>query len=383
MIKHVRIINYKSLADVSVKLDPVTVLIGRSGAGKSNFVEALRWLRDLLTFRNDQTVQQRHGGWDRVMSATASRPMTVAFTLTFDAPGITQEFEYTLRFQQQGEHHPPQFTEEQLRLGSKVLFHQQQGKWVQPPPLVNPPSAGPLMLGGITGVQEVTIAHLVLTSGIGCYAFPDSVLTRPNQAPQPGPDGGLSDSGDNFLQTFVAINVNLQTWHHLRDMAASLRGLKPSLKSIDLQLPGRQQVVVSHAVGDHLLVFDLSQESEGFRRLLACLLALYQTPPKRTLIFDEPEKGIYPAGLAILADEFKGYAGKGLGQVILTTHSPEFLDRFAPEQIRVVEMHDYTTRVGPVAADQLDALREHFLQPKELLTVDEARLENREEALAQ
>jgi predicted ATPase len=140
-------------------------------------------------------------------------------------------------------------------------------------------------------------------------------------------------------------------------------------------------VIVTHDVGGRLLVFDLRQESEGFRRLLAFLLALYQTPPKQTLVFDEPEKGIYPVGLAVLAEEFKGYASKGRGQVLLTTHSPEFLDKFDPDQIRVVVMRDSTTRIGPVAPDQLEALREHFLQPGELLTVDEARLESPEEAL--
>ncbi len=100
------------------------------------------------------------------------------------------------------------------------------------------------------------------------------------------------------------------------------------------------------------------------------------------MIFDEPEKGIYPAGLAILADEFKGYADKRHGQVLITTHSPEFLNRFAPEQIRVVEMQDFVTRIGPVAPDQMEALREHCLAPRELLTVDEARLESASEALA-
>jgi predicted ATPase len=374
MIKHIHITNFKSLGDVSVRLEPVTVLIGSSGTGKSNFVEALRWLRDYLALRDDGAVQQRYGGWPRVMSATAPKPMTISFALTFDAPGITEDFQYTLKFQQPQEHLPPQFTEERLSLGNQVLFHQRQGKWMEQPALVNPPSPGSLLLGALTGLQEVTIAHLVLTSGIGCYAFPDHVLTQPSQGSRPG-EAGLSDNGDNFLQAFVAINVNLQTWHHLREMAASLRRLKSSIKSIDLQLPQRQQIVVTHERDGRFLVFDLTQESEGFRRLLACLMALYQSPPKQTLIFDEPEKGIYPAGLAILADEFKGYASKGLGQILLTTHSPEFLDEFAPEQIRVVEMHDYTTRIGPVAPEQLEALREHYLEPKELLTVDAARLE--------
>jgi predicted ATPase len=374
MIKHVRITNYKSLGDVAVELKPVTVLIGRSGTGKTNFVEALRWLRDYLAARTDGPVQERYGGWERIMSATASRPMAVSFALTFDAPAIAEDFQYTLRFQQATPQHAPQLHEEKLTLGSGVLYHQLQGKWVQPPAVPTPPAPSQLMLGALPGLQEVTIAHLVLTKGIGCYAFPDSVLARPDQAP-PNSDDGLSDNGHNFLRVFVALNDNLQAWHRLREINASLRSLKSTFKGITLEVPQRRQVFVTHEVGGHPLTFNLSQESEGFRRLLACLLALYQEPPKQTLIFDEPEKGIYALGLGILADEFKAYADKGRGQVLLTTHSPEFLNHFAPEQIRVVEMHDYITRIGPVSPEQMEALREHYLEPKELLTVDEARLE--------
>jgi predicted ATPase len=374
MIKHVRITNYKSLGDVSVTLDPVTVLIGRSGSGKTNFVEALRWLRDYLTSRNDQEVQQRYGGWHQVMSMTAAQPLKVSFELTFDAPSISEDFHYSLVFQQQQAHQPPQFRDERLSLGGRLLFHQQQGKWLHQPGMPNPPQPGSVMLGALTGLQEGTIAHLVLTRGIGCYSFPDSVLTRTDQGPA-DQEPGLADHGENFLRVFTVINDNPHTWHHLRSMTASLRALKPSLAGIDLDMPNRGRIQVGHSVGGRPLAINLAQESEGFRRLLACLIALYQNPPKQTLIFDEPEKGIYPAGLAILAEEFKDCARKGRGQVLLTTHSPEFLDHFAPEQIRVVEMHDYNTRIGPVAPEQLEALREHYLETKELLTVDEARLE--------
>jgi len=51
MIHRIKIKGYKSL-DVDVELNPeVTVLVGRSGSGKSNFVEALRFLRDALRDR--------------------------------------------------------------------------------------------------------------------------------------------------------------------------------------------------------------------------------------------------------------------------------------------------------------------------------------------
>jgi predicted ATPase len=49
MISRIRIQNFRSLIDVEVNLEPLTVLIGRSGTGKSNFVGAIRALRDVLT----------------------------------------------------------------------------------------------------------------------------------------------------------------------------------------------------------------------------------------------------------------------------------------------------------------------------------------------
>jgi predicted ATPase len=372
MIKKVRITNFKSLEDVAVDLDPVTVLIGKSGSGKTNFVEALRWLRDYLTAQPGDASRQRPDEWNRVMSATARKPMTMGFTVVFAAPGFAEDFQYELRLQQPHADAHPAFTEEKLCLGDRVAFHQKEGKWLQPPPLDRPPQPGQPLLGAMTGVQEVTVAHLILTRGIGCYAFPDQVLTTAGAVA--GTDAGFADHGENYLQTFTGISVNLATLEHLREMAASLRRLKPSLKSLDLEQPYRQRIVVHQEKKGKVLMFQLSQESEGFRRLLACLLALYQSPPKLTLIFDEPEKGIYPAGLAILADEFKGYAEKGRGQVLLTTHSPDFLDHFAAEHLRVVEMRDGATHIGPVAPEQLEALREHFIKPGDLLTVDEARL---------
>ena len=89
MLKHVRISNYKSLGDVALDLDPVTVLIGRSGTGKTNFVEALKFLRDYVVYRNDGMVQAGYGGWHQVMSATAPSPMAARSMNTNSRGGRT------------------------------------------------------------------------------------------------------------------------------------------------------------------------------------------------------------------------------------------------------------------------------------------------------
>jgi predicted ATPase len=141
----------------------------------------------------------------------------------------------------------------------------------------------------------------------------------------------------------------------------------------DIQNPA--DIVVGHKFNGKTLPLKLSQESDGFRRFYAHLLALYQRPPRQTLIFEHPEDGIHPGALSLLAEEFKAAPDQGRGQVILTTHSPKLLDNFDAEQIRVVELVDLETRIGRVSKEQMEAIRDNLLEPGDLLTVDPARIQ--------
>lgn len=374
MIKRVRICNFKSLSDVTVDLEPITVLVGLSGTGKTNFVAGLRFLRDLLRSRNPDTAAGQSGGsWDGVLRATATRPLRLLFDITFRVSGESDDYNYILSFQQSVQGRKPDLEEEKLSVGQQVLFHQKQRKWIQAPGILNPPAPTDLILGGVTGVREITIAYLMLTNEIGCYDFPSTIFLS-SQTAASGIEG-LADDGANstlVLQTFVS---NLTSLNHWRNIVASLRCLDRSIQSVDIRLPDKNTISVSHSVGkDVVLALDITQESEGFRRFLAHLLALYQSPPKQTLIFEEPEKGIHPGALAALAEDFKLCASKRGGQIILTTHSPELLNNFGAESIRVTEMIDSQTQIGPLAPDQFESLKEHLLNPGELLTVIPARL---------
>ena len=59
----------------------------------------------------------------------------------------------------------------------------------------------------------------------------------------------------------------------------------------------------------------------------------------------------------------------------MTMHSPELLDHFDVEQIRVVELAGLETRIGFISSEQMEAIRDRLLEPGELLTVDPARMQ--------
>ncbi len=372
MITRVRIAGFKSLGDVTVDLGPLTVLIGRSGTGKSNFIEALCFLRDYVA-RPDAVSSQYASASDRLFCATSSHPRQVAIEVVFRLPGTSGDFRYLIGLRQAPPGQPPSLAEELLSLDGTVLFHRRDLNWVTPPDVHSPPEPSwGLTLGTVAGVQDITTAYFALTIGLGHYDFPETVFLAP--AVPTAQARGLSDHGENYLDVFATLRTNLSAPSPWKEITAALRRLNPAVKNIDFRLPQRDGISLSHQVGNGAFTFDLQQESEGLRRFFAHLLALYQMPSKQTLLFEEPEKGIHPGALAVLAEEFKACVETKRGQVILTTHSPELLNYFEPEQLRVTEIHDHLTRIGPVVSDQLESLREHLLTPGELLTVDPARL---------
>src|SRR5262245_22471132 len=64
-LRRVRIRGYKSIAFCDVALEPLTILVGRNASGKSNFLDALMFLRDITNFSVNEAVK-RHGGAEAI-----------------------------------------------------------------------------------------------------------------------------------------------------------------------------------------------------------------------------------------------------------------------------------------------------------------------------
>lgn len=395
MIHRIRVQNFKSIKDVTVDLSPVTVLVGRSGTGKSNFVQSMRFLRDILY--SSEQAQKYQQEWVQLRPAVSTLDPT-RFEIEFSITGIEEQFKYLLSLDNQGPARPP--IEERLNLGNKCLFHQagqtekksplslgpNPSAWIVEPELLQAPPPGPIALGRIPSISEIVIAFTALASGIGCYFFSDKVLSREVQIGGVQSGGvmfgvnnvqsvsGLNDEASNYLDALKEIVSNLQDLRIRKSMVGSVQRVNPTVSSIELNdIRQPSHIVVGHRFNGKTLSLQLSQESDGFRRFYAHLLALYQRPPKQTLIFEHPEDGIHPGALSLLAEEFKAAPTSGRGQVILTTHSPKLLDEFDADQIRVTELDGFETRIGPVSEEQKEAIRDNLLDAGELLTTDPAR----------
>jgi predicted ATPase len=356
MISRIRIQNFRSLIDVDVNLEPLTVLIGRSGTGKSNFVGAIRALRDMVSHQAVGNDNQPLG----------RQPAPHKFEVELSASTRSPGYSYRLAF---GASNPIM---ESLSVRDRVIFSQGLREWNVAPNVTPAPDPGQVVLGSLTGLRDAAVAFNLISRGIGCYDFPGNVL---QQKGEQAVAGGFSDRGRNPLTVVSSLHDDINRLNDWSALTDTMSSLNPSVRSIDLKLPERNELQVGYQVGDKIMLMGVAAESEGFRRYLATLLALYQTPAKQTLIFEHPENGIHPGAMETLANEFKRHVRQGRGQVIITTHSPQLLDHFEPEQIRVVDIENQQTHIGPLASEQMEALRERLLKPGELLTVDPARLD--------
>src|SRR5436309_38053 len=120
MIKQIKIRDFKSIREVELNLDPVTVLIGRSGTGKSNLVHAIRFLRNVLI--NQQQAINYEWGWERIVPV-GEKEARPSIEVTFSVPGETLDYNYRIGF----ERRPPSgwnpvLTTEHLLVGGEPIF---------------------------------------------------------------------------------------------------------------------------------------------------------------------------------------------------------------------------------------------------------------------
>ena len=78
--------------------------------------------------------------------------------------------------------------------------------------------------------------------------------------------------------------------------------------------------------------------SDGSIRFICIAAAMLQPNPPSTIIIDEPELGLHPATISIIAELIQDAAKRT--QVIIATQSPALIDQFSVADIVVVNRED-------------------------------------------
>ncbi len=376
MITHLKIQHYKSIGNLDLRLSNPAVFVGPNGTGKSNLLDAVRLIRDAAVSGLDHAVSERHG-IDSIRQWSPSRPYHVtleawlqnqagegylSFTLASNRGNYRVWREQGL-WNRAGLHQTCRYARDSEGRVQKVL---PRGEDIDVSELLAE-EPDELFLRQLEA-RELHGLVSALASFEAYSIFPN-VLRTPQKASN---DRRLAAGGENLTSIFKALTRSRRRGS-LRARAEMLDALKqvlPMLDSIRIQSLGGLMVPVFRVrePDGRIHDFNVSQISDGTLRVLGLLTALYQPFRPDVLAMEEPEQTIHPGVLAVLADAVKEVSGTG--QVLLTTHSPELVDRFDPENVMAVDLEGTVTRVGPISAHQRQAVRDRLFSLGELMSVE-------------
>ena len=140
----------------------------------------------------------------------------------------------------------------------------------------------------------------------------------------------LSETGDNLPR--VAQYLFEQHPETFRKILDTMARRVPGVKSVEPLLMGDGYLTLRFKDGSFKTPFLDRYVSDGTIKMFAYLVLLHDPRPHPLLCIEEPENQLYPRLMTELAEEFRLYAQRG-GQVLVSTHSPDFLNGVCLDEV--------------------------------------------------
>jgi predicted ATPase len=315
--------SFRELKDFNLN-SGLNVLIGANGSGKTNFIRFFELLGHLMDPNKG------------LQNYTSARGRADAFL--FRGMKVTPEFKAHLKFGK----NKYKFT---LRAADdRSLFFAQESA----------PFDGPYY-GAIendqgSGHKESGVARSQGTQSLKwvfetirnwrVYHFHDTSASAPVM--------GLSNLVDNDVLHGNAANLAAFLMHmassnpdHFAQIEETVRQVAPFFGAFVLKevAPGQTQLLWKDRYSD--LIYYPHQLSDGTLRYICLATLLLQPKPAATIVIDEPELGLHPYAIKLLASLL--HEASQRAQLIVSTQASLLLDELTPEQVIVVNHRDGET----------------------------------------
>jgi predicted ATPase len=327
----------KSLEDFP--LTNLNILIGANGAGKSNFVSFFTLLREVVEGRLRPYVAKKGGAADHL----------------FMGPEVTKEIYTHLQFQSRGYGFRLEptirgdffFGDEWIRFdeGGTTPYKHSLGKGHYESELRNPQDPDVNLVFGEPIrklISQWVVYHLHDTSEMAPMRRPGSV--RDNDYLRP--------DASNLAAFLLRVRGEQRSvYDEIKDTIRLAAPFFDDFKLRPKPSNGDESLQLEWTQKDSDYPFHVSQLSDGTLRFIALTTALLQPNLPTTILFDEPELGLHPYALNLLAAMLKEAATKT--QVIVSTQSASLLDSFEAEDVIVVERDNGASTFERPSAEKL------------------------------
>ncbi|MGC9261690.1 MAG: AAA family ATPase [Phycisphaerae bacterium] len=386
MIKRIKVKGYKSLVDLEVQLQPLSVLFGPNAAGKSNFLDLLQLLSRLATSR---TLKEAFAPPYRGLPlesftfgpeglAGLVKQESISFNIEVDvrlSPTTVESVNRQIRDMKKTKTAddqpagvgPPVVRETDLRYRIEIEILPKSGILRVADEYLAPLTAkgevnnkrrpflevvGKRLHLRMEGQAHPTyferyLDHSMLSSPLypphyphlvamrqeleSCFFFyfePRERMRAVNPVKEVRHIGLMGEELAPFLNTLRVLDEK-----QFKNVEKSLHLIIPSVNGIDVSVSALGEVELRLLEGN--MPVPARVLSEGTLRVLGLLALGGAKDPPSVVGFEEPENGIHPRRIRLIAELLCNRAAAGKTQLIVTTHSPILTDLIPKESLFV------------------------------------------------
>lgn len=313
--RRLRLSNWKNFRHADVAIRDRLFLTGANASGKSNFLDAFRFLRDLAASSSgfqQAVLQPRRGGVSGIRCLSANRRPDVKLAVDLERNG--DAWSYEIAFHQDSRRRP-RIRSERVTHGKRILVDRPDREDERDPERLTQTyleqvSANQPFRELAKFFGSIHYLHLVPQ----LVREPDHYSSRPNDP-----------FGSDFLER-VANTQERTRISRLRHIECALRASVPQLERIELSRDMRGRFRLWGKYRHWRLPGEWQSEeqfSDGTLRLTGLLWAAMDRGGP--LLLEEPELSLHPEVVRVLPQMFARIRRRGGRQIFVSTHAPDLL----------------------------------------------------------
>lgn len=327
-LNHLVLSGFKSIDVGSNSLDlnfsDINIIIGANGAGKSNVVSFFKMLNNMMTGALQQFVG-KNGSAENLLHFGSKRTPLIKASLEFQNESNSDVYDFSLV----------------RAVQDSLFFSDETVTWNgRKHELASGQKESYLLSGDATHSYEKIVR--IILSNCRAFQFHDtSDMAHIRSAGDIDNNRFLMSDGGNLAAYLYMLKNKSPAYRKYYDsIVRKIRFVMPQFDDFVLEpqmLNGGYIKLRWKAQGEPEYTFGAEQLSDGTIRFMA-LATLFLQPPEllpTVIVIDEPELGLHPFAIDILADMIKGVADHA--QVIVATQSARLVDNFLPSQIVVAD----------------------------------------------
>ena len=313
---------FKSIREQTLELDRLNVFIGGNGVGKSNLIGAFRFLHEVINQRLAKYVATR-GSADSILHFGRKTTPQMEFFLEFGEGNTSNSYRLLIDGTEEGG----------LVIANETSYYHERSRYNRP--FSNHVSGysneSKLRDDGHMSAGQVTRD----LDSYRVYHFHDTSETAAAK--------GVCDLEDNQIlrpqaENLAAFLYFLQVKHpdHFSLIEDTVKQIAPFFGGFQLK-PSRlneSKIRLEWTEAGHDGYFNATSLSDGTLRFICLATLLLQPELPAVVLLDEPELGLHPAAVALLADLLSAASDKT--QVIVGTQSVTLINHLTPDQVWTV-----------------------------------------------